>query len=735
MARLTVDRRAGVRGALLHTLPGRVIVVGVALKIAVLAVMVLLGTDSPFLNVVDRVAGLAAAVGASYFLVQLILLAKRRLLWRVRRKMMLSYFFIGFVPAFFLVAFSLLCGFLLFLNFSSYLVQARLQSLSDRAEFVAQNAALEIQRAGGRDVAGIIAHRQAIAAEKSVADVSIEVLPVAGCSKKSEVRSQKSEGGSRKSEVGSQKSEAATLPTSDFRLHTSVMAGPWSHGEPPRTVPEWISCSGYAGVFAYSHKKIPANDDADTHLLVRSVAFPDTPRPGYAVIVDLVVNDRVRQELRRDTGVDVRSVTAGDSPDPEAARPLAGVAGGHEGQPAVVAEGGVMGNLPGTIEFRDWLTGTTGSLTIRMSLSVAELYDRISSAGGSVGRRIGQGLLLALFALGALFLIIQFMALIAGLALAKSITGSVHQLFAGTERVRQGDFTHKIAVKTDDQLGELSVSFNSMTASIEDLLVEAAEKKRLEEELRIAHEIQMSLLPQGPLHMPGLSVTALCVPAREVGGDYYDFLPLDDHRVGVLIADVSGKGTSAALYMAELKGLMLSLSENHSSPRELLIAANRIIAHHLDARSFITMTYAVVDLRKRIMTYARAGHTPLIYVPGDGGGAHGVRILVPDGMVVGLKLDNGEMFGRLLQEETIALRPGDLYLFFTDGISEAMNVHDDCFGETRLGELVQAHAHLPSAELRERVLREIAAFVGDAPQHDDMTMILLKVDEVGEAVA
>jgi len=714
MARLTVDRRAGVRGALLHTLPGRVIVVGVALKLAVLAVIVLVG-ESPFLTVVDRVAGLAAVVGASYFVVQLILLAKRRLLWRVRRKMMLSYFFIGFVPAFFLVAFSLLCGFLLFLNFSSYLVQARLQSLTDRAEFVAQNAALEIQRAGGRDVAGIISHRQAIASDKSAADVSIAVLPVTGCAAKAD-------GGSQKAEGGSQKAEAAR-------------AGPWSHGEPPKAVPAWIGCSGYSGVFAYSHQKQSAGDDADTHLLVRAVAFPDTPRPGYAVIVDLAVNDRVRQELRRDTGVDVRAVTYAESPGPEFAKPLPGAAGGHEGQPAVVTESGVMGNLPGTIEFRDWLTGTSGSLTIRMSLSVAELYDRISSAGGNVGRRIGQGLLLALFALGALFLIIQFMALIAGLALAKSITGSVHQLFTGTERVRQGDFTHKIAVKTDDQLGELSVSFNSMTASIEDLLVQAAEKKRLEEELRIAHEIQMSLLPQGPLQMPGLSVTALCVPAREVGGDYYDFLPLDDHRVGVLIADVSGKGTSAALYMAELKGLMLSLSEIHSSPRELLIAANRIIAHHLDARSFITMTYAVVDLRKRIMTYARAGHTPLIYVPGAGIGARDVRILVPDGMVVGLKLDNGEMFSRLLQEETIALRPGDLYLFFTDGISEAMNVHDDCFGESRLGELVQAHAHLPSAELRERVLREIAAFVGDAPQHDDMTMILLKVDEVGEAVA
>src|SRR5713101_4809094 len=109
----------------------------------------------------------------------------------------------------------------------------------------------------------------------------------------------------------------------------------------------------------------------------------------------------------------------------------------------------------------------------------------------------------------------------------------------------------------------------------------------------------MSLLPQGPLRMPGLSVTALCVPAREVGGDYYDFLPIGAHRLGVLIADVSGKGTSAALYMAELKGLMLSLSQIHTSPRALLVAADRLIANNLDARSFITMTYAIIDLQER----------------------------------------------------------------------------------------------------------------------------------------
>src|SRR5438067_1025915 len=514
----------------------------------------------------------------------------------------------------------------------------------------------------------------------------------------------------------------------------AATAGPGYPADRRGAIRAWIACRGSSGVFAYPHRRTADGGDVDTHLLVRGVGFPDSPRPAYAVVVDLLVNDSIRQQLHKETGVELKSVAAALSRDePKAARPLTGRNGGDEHEPIAPSAPRLLNSLPSVLEYRDWQTGAAGALTLTTALEIGELYDRISAAEGTTGRTLAQGLLLVLFVIGALFLIIEAMALIAGLALAKSLTGSVHALFTGTERVRQGDFTHKIAVKSEDQLGELAGSFNSMTASIEDLLRQAAEKKRLEEELRIAHEIQMSLLPQGPLAMAGLSVTALCVPAREVGGDYYDFLPLGDQRVGVLIADVSGKGTSAALYMAELKGLVLSLSEIHTSPRELLIAANRIIAAHLDAHGFITMTYAVIDLRARTMTYARAGHTPLIYVPGACPGAaepRQVQILAPDGMVVGLKLDNGEMFERLLREETIPLRSGDLYLFFTDGISEAMNARDDCFGEARLSQLVETNADLPSDELRERVLREIAAFVGDAPQHDDMTMILLKVDDV-----
>jgi phosphoserine phosphatase RsbU/P len=702
------DKREGVRGALLHTLPGRTIVVGLAIKVAVFLLGQAAGSVPPFVAVVDTVAGLAAAVGVAYFTFRIIVLAKRRLLWRVRRKLILSYVFIGFVPALLLVGFSLLCGFLLFYSFSSYLVQSRVRALGQEARFVAQSAAIEIQRAGGRDVPGILALRQANAA-REYPDASMALVPSnARCG------------------------AALPNPNTDVRI---LKAGPWSHVDAPRTIPEWVPCEGFTGVLAYSHQRTSSGAAEDTHLMVRSVAFPDAGRSGYAVVVDLLVNDAIRQQLRKETGVELKSVTPVPPRTDDDATPLAGRTGGDEGRADPQVTPGLLSSLNSFIDYNDWRTGARGAMTVTSALSVSELYDRISAAEGSVGRALGQGLLVVLFAIGALFLIIEGLALIAGFALAKSLTGSVHALFTGTERVRQGDFTHKIAVRSEDQLGELALSFNSMTASIEDLLRQAAEKKRLEEELRIAHEIQMSLLPQGPLVMAGLSVTALCVPAREVGGDYYDFLPLGHDRVGVLIADVSGKGTSAALYMAELKGLVLSLSEIHTSPREMLIALNRIIANHLDARSFITMTYAVVDLGARTITYARAGHTPLIYVPGmcADGGQRQVRILVPDGMVVGLKLDNGEMFKRHLVEETIPLQSGDLFLLFTDGISEAMNGRDDLFGESRLGRLVESHAHLPSEELRERVLREIAAFVGDAPQHDDMTMILLKVDELPAA--
>ena len=720
----TPSTRRGLTSRVRATAGARALVLGLALKVLAVLVTAIGLVNAGLISIVDAVGSVAVAFGGAYFLWLGIRAARRRLLWRVRRKLIISYIFIGFIPALLIIAFFLLGGFLLFSNFSSYLVQNRLREMGEHALAVADATALEARLADGRDLRGILARRQqALAGETSSA--SIALVPMeAACG------------------------DVAARRSSGRRRLTVLSAGPWAHLDAPHDVPEWISCDGFAGLLAYREAAAAAptdgsgasgSNDRPVRFFVRAVALPQGVPSGYAAVIDLPIDASVRATLREGTSVDIASITllSGSEHVPD----------GRATPADTHADAGMSSGIPqpavSFLSHRDWETGGTGTAQVRMQLNIGRLFRRLVEAQGSVeGVSLGQGYVFVLLFVWALLFVIQAIAVAMGLALARSITGSVHELFVGTVKVQQGDFRHRISVTARDQLGALAESFNSMTASIENLLREAAEKKRLEEELRIAHEIQMSLLPQAPASVPGLSITALCVPAREVGGDYYDFLPLEDGRLGCLIADVAGKGTSAALYMAELKGLMLSLSRTYSSPRELLIMANRLIAAHLDARSFITMTYAVIDQHQRTLTYARAGHTPLLYLPGpaslpagvpkDAGG-NNVQLLAPDGLVLGLKIDDGTLFERLLVEQTIPLRTGDIFLLFTDGLSEAMNAQDDCFGEQRLGEFLAAHGHLPCAELRERMVREVETFVGEAPQHDDMTMILLKVDALPEA--
>jgi serine phosphatase RsbU (regulator of sigma subunit) len=490
-------------------------------------------------------------------------------------------------------------------------------------------------------------------------------------------------------------------------------------------------CDGYAGLIAYQAPPMGATAIREsplwrTHLAVRAVALPADAIPHYGVIVDVPVTAATGLQIQNETGIELGDISTLGMTATDVI-PVTGRAIEEDSS-------GPAGREPLTwmtfLDYTDWITGRTGNVVIAIGLNVTDIYRRISATPlTQIGNySFGQLLLIMLMVVAGLFVVIQTVAYVMGLKLARSITGAVHELAAGTDHVRRGDFSHRISVNSADQLGDLADSFNSMTASVEDLLQEKAEKERLEQELRIARQIQMSLLPQGPLKLDGLSVTAHCEPAREVGGDYYDYFTLGEKRVGIIIADVAGKGTSAALYMAELKGLMLSLSQLHASPRELLIQANRIIAQHLDARSFITMTYAVVDVCARTLTYARAGHCPLFYLEG---GMGRVQIQVPDGLVLGLKIDHGERFDSLLEEVTLRLGVGDVVLLFTDGATEAMNAEGEPFGEERLAALVSEHGDLPFEELRERIVREIRAFVGDTGLHDDLTLVLLKVEDVG----
>ena len=704
----TLSRSQVWRRWLLKTFPGRALVLGAAIKVITWPLGRIVALPG-WLDAIDMVGSLALLFAIAYGLTRLAVWAKRRLLWRVRRKLILSYVFVGVVPALLVITFFLLAGLILAFNISSYLVQSRVRNLTDQARFLAQTALLEVQRSATPEAIAEALERKQASSETRYPYISMAVVPVKELTCKAE--------GARPV-----RNLPATLP---------VVAGPWAHLSPPAGLPKWIGCDGFSGLIAYNAPADNGEDAPDTRLVMRAVALPEVATPTWAVLLDMPMTEVIEQRIEQETGIRIGEISAFAARGPQ---PISGRA--IEKRSRVADDGPALSMRQARwvvfLDHVDWASGEPLSASTAILLNTWEIYDKISvvSPTGIGPTNLGQLLLFVLGVVGVLFLIIQFVALVIGFVLARQITGAVHDLFTGTQHVRAGNFGHQIAVRARDQLGELAESFNLMTTEVTTLLGEMAEKGRLEQEMFAAREIQQKLLPAGPPKITGLVVTAFCEPAREVAGDYFDFLPITDTMVGLLIADVAGKGLAAGLYMAQLKVIVQSLSRLHHEPREFLIAVNKVVSANLDGKSFITMSYGVIDIERREMTFARAGHCPLIHVPANQpAGMRKARMLTPDGLVVGLQIDDGTMFESLLQEQTVALAPGDLVVWFTDGIPETMNEAFDCFGEDRLAQVVEQYAHLPFEQLRSYILAELRAFAGAADQHDDMTMILMKIEE------
>jgi len=689
---------------LLRSFAGRALLVGFGVKAFCNIVGLIAPSAWAFFDVVDAGASLILLFVAGYGIARGVVWAKRRLLWRVRRKLILSYFFVGLVPGLLIIAFFLLAGLLLFFNVSSYLLQSRVRTLIGEAGFLAQSVVLEAEHGDAPDVLRRrLERRQQIAVER-FPFTSMAIVPVQGV------------------ECPADAVEPPMPAPRPLRI------GPWRHLPAPDKLPAWIKCDGFAGLLAYDG---PASSGFETRLVMRAVALAPGRTPQWAAIVDLPFTNAIEERLREETGIRLGKATALAYSDPSIVTPHGNLleARPHEPDTTTFGEDWVA-----VLDVHNWETGASNYATVAIRLNLGEIYSRIQAL--SAGRELGRILLLVLAFIGVLFLTIQLVALVIGIVLARQITGAVHDLFTGTEHLRNRDFTHQIPVRARDQLGELADSFNLMTGEVTKLLRENAEKARMEQEMLAARDIQQKLLPSGPLSVPGLAITAFCEPAREVAGDYYDFLRISDSKLGVLIADVSGKGLPAGLYMAQLKILVQSLAKVHTTPRAFLKAINRVVADNIDSKSFITMSYGVIDLARREMLYARAGHCPLIRVPGSApAGLRKAQVLAPDGLVLGLKIDDGEMFDSMIQEMVVPLAGDDLIVFFTDGISETMNEAFDCYGEPRLAKVLEEYAHLPFEQLRSFIFADLRAFSGAADQHDDMTMILLKVEAVATPLA
>jgi len=248
---------------------------------------------------------------------------------------------------------------------------------------------------------------------------------------------------------------------------------------------------------------------------------------------------------------------------------------------------------------------------------------------------------------------------------------------------------------------------------------ETAQRERLNRELEIAREVQEHLFPQRLPPVPGLDYFGHCRPAREVGGDYYDFLELPGGRLGIAIGDVSGKGVGAALMMASLEASLRALAPVVEDPADLMALVNRLVYQASSANRYATLFYADYDPATRRLTYVNAGHNPPIVVRNRGGECQVLR-LETGGPVIGL-LSEG------YQRGVFNLEPGDLVVLFTDGVSESMNVRDEEWGEERLIELAKVCHGLTVQEGMRRILAAAQAFAAGAPQHDDMTLVVLRI--------
>ncbi len=665
-----------------RTLPGRLFLMTASVLVVLWAIQLASGLP-PILDIFRKVTKFAFLISVGWLVLRAFLRGQRQWLWAVRRKLILSYVFFGLFPVALIAVLVLVAGLMLYMNVAGYLYLTGYQSLVYDVTRVVETSVVEL--------APDPAHTSDILTRR-VANLQT-IFPHLSM---------------------------AVFQTDTRGQPEVVLAGAWQHMPPPTALPKWVTdrAQPFRGTVGVVSSLGPTGQMSDQRLLVR-VVMP-TPSGTQLVLADLPVDSDVVARLFDQTathmeGISFSSLNEGALAVPSIA-PLTWTAT-HDSDSTTLRN--LFRRTVVTMDFTDWGTGNPGRAAISIEAPARRLYYRMASIQ-STGR--GDFRLL-LVALAILFLVIQLAAVVGGVALARRITSAVHSLFVGTAKIGQGDFTHRIPIGSNDQLGDLAGSFNNMGASIEHLRHIEREKLRLDEELGIARRIQRSLLPPSTPKIDGLCIADLCEPALEVGGDYYDFFQLGPRQLGLLVADVSGKGTSAALYMAELKGLVLALSRTHRSPRALLVELNDLLADHLDNRSFITMTYAVIDLDAATLTLARAGHTPLLFC--SKGEAH---VVVPDGMVLGLRLPGAaKRFSEIIKEHTQPIGAGDVIVLYTDGITEAMNPAGDLFGDDALSRVVTSHCGLDSAGIRERILRDVRAFVGEAEPHDDMTMVVVKL--------
>lgn len=309
-----------------------------------------------------------------------------------------------------------------------------------------------------------------------------------------------------------------------------------------------------------------------------------------------------------------------------------------------------------------------------------------------------------------------------GTLISNRITEPVKKLVEGTRRIARGDLNYRVDIKGADEISELAASFSKMSQDlnlyIEELKRTTAEKERLLRELEIAREIQQGFLPLSAPDLKIFDIAATSVPAKQVGGDFYDFIPIDKDKWGIVVGDVSGKGVPAALFMALSRTLVRASTLGNPSVSGAIKKANALLVEDSRSNLFVTLFYGILDLKEHTLKYVNAGHNPPVVL---GDPSTGIFLLKAQGIPLGIS-DNLD-----LEEQVIKLDKDQVIGLYTDGVTEAVGRDGTQFGIERMEKVIQEYASFPAENIMSHIQKELNVFVGDMPQFDDITLMIIKV--------